>query len=359
MKRSRTTLRDVLEKLLDEGDIQGKDIQSIEEFIITQKEKASQPWYIRGCAGFSAWLAALFFTAFLAYAEIITDGIGAFIIGLIFCAVAIGISRSNTDSDFAWQGALALCLTGQLLFLYGIYDLLDVSNITLIMLATVALEIVLIWLYNDRLLRFISTVAIITAITVLIDDLNLPNLIPFLSISLAVGIVIIWENEVSLIRSKMESIYQPVGYGITLGMLGVISLPVVSIIEVTMWWVSTVGLLLILLAVIYRIVAYHNLSLQAGGVILAFMGAVLLAIPAIQIPGIIGSLTILLLGFHKGNQVLMGIAGIFLAYFVTLFYYDIDITLLLKSIALIGSGILFLLIRYGILRLLFQQEGKS
>jgi uncharacterized membrane protein len=89
------------------------------------------------------------------------------------------------------------------------------------------------------------------------------------------------------------------------------------------------------------------------------MGALLLSIPAIQIPGIIGSLTILLLGFHKGNKVLMGIAGIFLGYFVTLFYYDMEITLLLKSIALIGSGILFLLIRHFLLRLLFQHEDKS
>ena len=344
---------------MDEGIIQSEDFQRIEEFISTQKEKTHQRWYIRGLAGFTAWLAALFFIAFLAFADIITDETGAIVTGLIFCAVAVAISRSNIESDFAGQGALALCLSGQLLFIYGISELTPRGSITLTVLAIVLLEAVLIWLYRDGLLRFISTLAIISAVTVWIYGLDLPDLVPFLVILLAAGTVAIWESELHLIKSKLERIYRPVGYGIAFGMLGLVSLPVVSILEISLWWVSTVGLLLLMLGLIYRIFAYHKRNLQSGGVIIAFVGSLLLAVPAIQIPGIIASLTILLLGFHRGNRLLMGVAGAFLAYFVTLFYYDLEITLLLKSIALIGSGLLFLLLRNLLKRLLFQQADTS
>lgn len=352
-------MRDVFEKLVEEGEIQREDIQSVEAFLNARQEMALQPWYIRGCAGLAAWLAALFFIVALAYDEIITDGVSALIAGLIFCAVAVGINRSRVGSDFAWQGALALCLGGQLLFVYGVHDWIGRNNVSFTMLATIALEAVLIWFYNSRLLRFISTGVIVGASVLLLFDLDLLNLIPFLAILLAVATALLWENEALLIRLSVADIYQPVGYGLALGMLGVITLPVLSPLDVSLWWVSTIGLEVVLLGLIYWIVTDHGLSLQTGGVALAFLGASLLGIPAIRVPGIIGSLITLLLGFHKGNRVLMGIAGIFMAYFVTLFYYDIEITLLLKSIALMGSGIVFLLIRFTILQALFPREDSS
>jgi uncharacterized membrane protein len=59
---------------------------------------------------------------------------------------------------------------------------------------------------------------------------------------------------------------------------------------------------------------------------------------------------ILALGFHRRSDVLIGLAVAFLLGFGVLYYYDLKMSLLAKSLALVGSGLVLLGLRLFILR---------
>jgi uncharacterized membrane protein len=64
--------------------------------------------------------------------------------------------------------------------------------------------------------------------------------------------------------------------------------------------------------------------------------------PTVQAPGILSSALIIILGFAKSNRVLLTLGIIFLATFITSFYYSLQQTLLTKSFILMITGFLFL-----------------
>ncbi|MDO5577125.1 MAG: DUF4401 domain-containing protein, partial [Fibrobacter sp.] len=59
-----------------------------------------------------------------------------------------------------------------------------------------------------------------------------------------------------------------------------------------------------------------------------------------------GSVLVILLGFAKSNRVLIALGTIFLAVFMISFYYFLQQTLLIKSLNLMVTGGLFLIIGY-------------
>ena len=67
-------------------------------------------------------------------------------------------------------------------------------------------------------------------------------------------------------------------------------------------------------------------------------------------PGVIGAAGVLALAFHRRNEVMLGLAVAFLIGFGVLYYYDLSLSLLAKSGALVGSGLVLLGLRLFILR---------
>ncbi len=79
-------------------------------------------------------------------------------------------------------------------------------------------------------------------------------------------------------------------------------------------------------------------------------GTVLCNLPLLMTPGITAAILVLVLGFQRGQRVLMGLALVFLAVFLIAFYYHLDVTLLVKSGILAASGIVLLGMRWALLR---------
>jgi hypothetical protein len=163
------TLREVLEQL---------SVESTEENLLdldTVAMRPDSPWYVRLFVGVSAWLAAIFLLGFLFMASILQSGEGTIVVGLVFCAVAVGINRAIPRNDFLGQLALALSLAGQVLLIVGLGEL--GKSPTEIALTLIILEGALIWLYQDRVHRFISTVVIAGAVLTVIFDFEIFELI--------------------------------------------------------------------------------------------------------------------------------------------------------------------------------------
>ena len=75
-------------------------------------------------------------------------------------------------------------------------------------------------------------------------------------------------------------------------------------------------------------------------------GTIFISLLFYQTPGIIAAAIVMILGFQRGNRVLMGGAILFFTLFLVAYYYHLELNLLMKSIALTSSGLALLGLRW-------------
>ena len=344
------TIRQVIEQLtleglltVDQAEVEttlAKGLSGVEE---------STPWYIRLLIGLTAWLGALFFLIFL-LAELLDGDTGAIITGLMFCGAAIVLRWQASTSVFLGQLALVISLAGQGVFMLGVGNLTD--SIVAIALATIVLELLLIGFYRDILHRFLSTLVIIGALLALLWEVKLLEGVHGLMTLLAVGSLWLWMSEAWWITNKLDQFSRPIAFGFVFGLFGLLLLSLVDDPEIKYWWLSALGLWLVLLGLEYLILRSYEIAPTSRIGASLFGGTLLLLVPSSQTPGILGALIVLLLGFQRGNRVLMGLATIFLIFFLANFYYLLELTLLMKSLLLMLTGLLIFTLRYVLLPLL-------
>ncbi len=334
-----TTLRTILNELTVPPDAQTEIAKAL------TAPSDESPWFVSALVGVSAWLSILPFIAFLAAMQIIDSPESAIVIGLLLVIGTVVLHYFQKDVLFLNHLALALNLTGQILFMIGIAIENDVAAAAL---ATWFLEIVLIGFYRDNVLRFLSVLIAIVAALVLLYEFDLPQGIHVLIVLIAAGAIWYWYGESHhLTDNMMASLYQPLGYGFVIGLQTILLLsilPKADFIPSFTWGYSTLGLTVLLLALEYPLLYSNNIESKKSYAI--FAGTVLVALLLYQAPGIIASVIVLLLGFQRGKRVLMGLALIFLSVFLIAYYYHLNITLLMKSITLMSAGLALLAVRF-------------
>jgi uncharacterized membrane protein len=339
-----TTMQTVLGQLEDEGLLSPDARATIIPALAAPDDAAGTPWYVRALVGISAWIAAVLLIAFLAGGtQLLNTAQASIIVGLILCGIAIATRRIMPSSVFGVQLALALSMAGQALFTFGVTD--SSNTVLPTVLALVVLEVALIAIYPDMLHRFLSTVVIVGALMALLLDWNLPGAVHPLAGLLAAGAVVLWERESALAVVRAASLSRPIGYGLCVALLGVLCLGIAELIAIPHWWISGLLLLPILLVLEYRIVSRFEPRADAAIVLWLVGATVLVSLPALWIPGVLAAVIVIVLGFQRANRLLLGLGAAFLAVFLIAFYYHLDITLLLKSLLLLATGLLLLGLR--------------
>lgn len=304
----------------------------------------SSPWYIKALVGVAAWIAAFFLAAFLGVAGLIDSTESMMVLGAVLVVIAVVLRRLTRHSIFWGQLAFAVVLAGQGLLIAGVGS--REFDITMTALFVVLLEVVIFALYPDALHRMLSVMAITGAITVILYEQDLRALIHGLIFLLAVGTVAVWQQEFRLLASRWFPVRAPLGYGLALSLFALCLLTLVDYYGVTLWWQSAAGLALVLLYLAYRLLGELDRPLVSPVGLWALVAVALLLVPAYQTPGILAAMIVLLLGFWRNNVLLMGLATLFLLFFLSAYYYNLDITLLNKSYILMGTGVVLLALRF-------------
>ena len=107
-------------------------------------------------------------------------------------------------------------------------------------------------------------------------------------------------------------------------------------------WLSSLSSLAAIVLIITYILNSLNIRKSALRIYLYLLSVIVL-LPAIFAPAILGALLILLLSYHYGHRTGFWTGFLALIYFVSRYYYDLNLTLLQKSELMMASGILFLL----------------
>ena len=131
------------------------------------------PWYIRTMLGIAGWIGAMFLLAFVgvAFSVVMKSVESGVFVGALLCAGAIALYRFRPKGDFINQFAFAVSLAGQALVCIGLGQLLS-SQVAVIALPIVVLEVALFFLIPNFLHRVWSAMIGAGALIVVLGDLG-------------------------------------------------------------------------------------------------------------------------------------------------------------------------------------------
>jgi len=336
------------------------------------KTNVDRAWYVKLFIGISAWIAALFLISGVSSLAFIASGPVMTVAGLVLLGAALALKWARQRSIFWSQFAFALSLTGQGLFFGGfaqiLFDTLQqpeegaISQLALIVMTT---QILLFFIFPDTVHRLLSVIfASVAGIVLLVNELTnwaLPSeqidellgaLPPLLLMLFAVGLLWVWQSRTKFFASRWHELHAPLGYGLAIVMFGTALATLffddMLDINTRFLWLASVGLALLLAHLAMQVIdEFANQFTQPRLAKFSVLIAIgLLLIPLYNTAGVWAALLALVLGFRQNGHLLLGLATLFLLFFIGFYYYSLDITLLNKSYALIGSGVLLLLVRF-------------
>lgn len=330
------TIRELFNQLAAEGAL-APDAPERAAALLAAPRQDATPWYIHLLVAFGSWVAAILLIVFTALTGAVTTPLAAVFVGLILCAVAVGLRLAVGRVSWLAQVPLALSLAGELMVFAGLLfqnfssgD--DGLNVALI--AIVLLELALIVVYRDRLHRFLSVWIIAAALCGLLITNDLPLGAALLAAGLGWAAALLWARESGFARR--DALARPIAYGLVVGLFT--CLIILAGDGAPLEWPASIGLALALAYAAWSLLAAASPQARLAGV----AGALLLLAPAWHSPGILAAALVLVVGFSRGSRILIGLGGLFLAGFIGHFYYSLDATLLLKSLYLAGAGLLLL-----------------
>ncbi|MBK7221513.1 MAG: DUF4401 domain-containing protein [Saprospiraceae bacterium] len=307
------------------------------------KENNHHSMAIKVLSVFGGILASLTFIGFL------------FMAGLYDSSVALAHNRCIATWLSVWLNkafdtilidttSISAFLISLLLMAFGLTQMEVDFNLILIIFILLSLAC-LVWVQN-YVYAFISIMVINGCLLTLIMSNETYDLIHFLILLLTVALLMIFQKEAYLITEykKYISLYPPLRIGMVISLLTclfILSRGGMFPFTPELVWVSS-------LVMITGILYTFESVFKAMGIEktpqknLIYGTAILLLAPTLLSPAITGSLLILLLSFRVNYKTGFAIGVISFIYALSQYYYDLHFTLLVKSILMMLSGLLFL-----------------
>ncbi len=302
-------------------------------------EQRHPPWFVAILYGLGGLISGGFLMAFLAFTLLESLDVWAF--GL----TGAGLIALATFAVHFWSHpflrlfALSLSLAGHAATSFYLVDVFELDGLVA---GLVALAAGLYLLYRDALHRFLSLLVTLAAVSawILTGDTLAPNAIHGLLLMVAA-------TSVACFGQESSTGARPAGYAavVTLLILPLLILVPREHADIE-WWAARAIATASGLAVLWLVWRAHPDFRGAPLIAAAFAIA---AIGVVTTPGLALAATILVLGFWRGERVLTALGLLFLPVFLIVFYYDLEITLLDKSLMLMAGGALFLTLRQGLI----------
>jgi len=190
------SLQQVIEQLKTEQLLSPEMTDEIKQVLTTSAPVQSVPWVLNIFTVLGVWFTTLFLTIFMVLS--LKEPTPLAISGGILVVVATILNNINNTSQkslFINQLTLALSLTGQVLLVGGFAA--EGASVIPLSLLVIVLQSILFLVYQHSVHRFLSVIAIIIAILLLLHELYLMQWIPLLIFIIAGGVVQCWLESVS------------------------------------------------------------------------------------------------------------------------------------------------------------------
>ncbi len=300
------------------------------------------PWYMHTFLAIAGILTALVGCGFVgSFVALILNDASGFVymaFGLVIFAASL-VFRRKAKPLYLQHILNTMIIIGGLIAAVGFG--IEAKNFDLIIFVLLALSICVLLLVRDRILEFLAAAAIITLIGIELYHLKVPMAETFiLVIATVMGVF-------CLTRPIGRRLYSAAGtaFLIAPAILGI------ALVHAHRWdnlaessrFSDDLTARIISLLVLLGAVAYLN----RGKALSDFKPPLLVLIPlvigAALVPlGGASALLLILAGYILGSRTLAIIGTLLQIYFLTMFYYDLSLDLLTKSIILFVSGLIFL-----------------
>lgn len=315
------------------------------------------PWFIRAMQGFAGWIAALFLLGFFGTAlSWVFDRDNAsvvIILGLIGNGLAFYIFSTGKKNEFAHQLGLVFNLCGQLMVAWGIYEMLHAFNATFFFVLFIY-QIILVVLLPDFVSRLLTTWFAMIALFACFGHSGIFNVIAMV---VSVLFYFVWINDLKW--HKFKSLWEPIGYALALSLLQFNGQLLVgegindwfhssylSEFNKYIFWLSKIVFGALFICIIANLAKQYQIRIKSPSGMLTLGISALLLLMTYYIVGINGALLLLIIGFMKQRRALIFLGIVAMLGFVSWYYYSLSLTLLTKSIILMGFGLCFFIAFY-------------
>ena len=269
------------------------------------------------------------------------------VLGIAFIIGAVTINRFM-DNILMDTFSISFYLMGFVMLGIGIGHFSE--NETYIAIAFIIISIITLWISQTYVLAFISTLIINGSLLFILRDQIIFFNIYFSILALGIAYLFLNEAKIMAFRNKISKLYDPIR-------IALVCVLILTLIIINLSWTFQLGLyfglywmtsLVVILAILYTI--YHILQIlkidkTKDKIIIYTISFLILATTSLS-TAISVSILIILLSFFVNYKTGFAMGILAFIYFVTRFYYDLSFSLLTKSLFLIASGILFLVLYY-------------
>jgi hypothetical protein len=358
------SVRSVMEALVAEGLVDAAWSEALDARLANAREPA--PWFVRAMVGFGAWIAAGLLMSFVVGLAVFTTGGGYAVLGLV-AIVAAALLRRRLDGDFTNQLALALSLAGQGLVAVGIMDVFSQSEFEFMLGAFIAINFVLLIAVPDKTHRVLSVLLIVGSFAALLYVWEMQYFVPLLGPLLAALLMITFEQEGMLAERGWLDALAAIRGGLLISAFGCLMLSTIYVLPEMVGdyvfyprpWISTMLLGALLIYAERPVVAsVFGKAAGFGGIVVYTFTAIVIA-AAWPAPGLILSILVVTIASQYSHGAYRGAGFAFLAVFTAAFFYGIDVSMLVKSASLVGTGLGVLACRWLFLRAVHRQQEQS
>ncbi|MGP5176211.1 DUF4401 domain-containing protein [Psychrobacter immobilis] len=323
------------------------------------------PWFIQILFGLSGIVASLFLIAFLSLLLFGIDGfdsvIALLITGLVLSAAGFVLFRNKQSRDNTFISSLALATSsaGQAYIGFALFDnnLSHPIDVWLFLLVQAVMTVIM----PNRIYRLLGSIMTLGLTVYLLNYYHLPELSLGLLALITTGSNLSRYSLLQRIPSKWRAdvfdIIKALGYASALMLLCVSvyfiaaehSHSLASYYGDTFRYNYYLAQWLLTLASLYAayliLKRYDVKLLSAAGL---FIGGaiVLLGIISIYVSGLLATSLIIVIAIANSQRVLLGLGVTALVSYIFWYYYQLDTSLLVKSISMLVIGIALLLTRW-------------
>lgn len=325
---------------------EGENFQYNEAEILAayqKKEANKSSLAIKILSIFGGFFATQTFLGFLGLMMLFESELSMLFVGIVFIVGSVWISKTYDKLIFD-TFSISTYVTGFVLLGVGLYGL-NVEENPLIFII-LAVSLLTIFVNQTYMLSFIAIITISGCLLAFIIVNKSYEFFNLYNILIAYILVYVFLSEAKIItfNKELSKLYNPMRIGLIFSLLFglVISVNRVAFEMPTSFiWLSSVLLLVGVMYLVFQTVKRMNIT-DKKQQILIYILSVLVLSSTIFAPSILGALLIILVSFYVNYKTGLAIGIIALAYFISQYYYDLNLTLLVKSIILFSSGILFI-----------------
>jgi len=308
-------------------------------------ESARSSMAIKVLSILGGFLGAQAFMGFLFSAGLYNSSIGLMLAGCFFIGGSIWLSKKSTALIFD-TFCISAYLTGYFTLGLGLNE--AHMNDQLIALLFILIALATLFIIDHFIFTLIAVLVISGSCLFLIADGPYKDMIHAYIIITSIGMTLWLKEEATIITShtKWAGKYNAIRTGLVISLLaglGFICKRGLFDISPNYIWISSLGLIPLMMLII------NKMRLTLGWLtdtdrILSFAIGLILLIPLLFSPAIIGALLILIASYLVNYKTGFFLGIISLIYFTGQFYYDLEYSLLVKSGLLFSTGVLFMIL---------------